>query len=69
MGFCLDINDVETSYRHRKKQNSEHAVAVGKLARVSDDKLTSKGKQALNELTKEATSDYSTNEKEKDYNS
>jgi hypothetical protein len=58
-GCVLDSDStVETSHRHKKEHNGEQELAMGKLSRVSDDKLTSEGKQALNEMTKKATGSY-----------
>jgi hypothetical protein len=51
-------NTVETSYGHKKEKNGESEVPVRKFSKVSCEKQTDKGEQALNEMTRKATSNY-----------
>ena len=49
---------LESSYGHKKKENGEQEVLLSKLSKVSLDKQSSAGKQALNGMTKKAVSNY-----------
>jgi hypothetical protein len=53
----LDSDTLETSYGHKKKEDGEHEVPLSKLSKVSHNKQTIKGRQALNEMTMRATND------------